>query len=322
MSNSKVPPPSYTYESLFTALTGFPKTICLFSQSDLVPIIGPSIRSTRLRPSASSNSIQLAVSFVLAGPTDIKAFVLGFIWWELHLLTFEVKNQIVGLEEDRLSKPNRPIVSGRISPDAAQTLYLVVGTVSVLYSVYHQLVLCSTIYMVAICCYNEGGMSHNWFLKSFLGSVGYVCYCWGTTIIFDHGHSLSQTSALAVALSGLIHTTTGQAQDFRDRFGDALIGRKTLPIMLPPRIARWSLMVLVGAWTGGLIYLWQPPVVATLVLSLLACISTVKFVLDHSVEADRDSYFWYNLWLITAHMLPVFKRITDAKAALCIQSHS
>ncbi|KAJ7437812.1 UbiA prenyltransferase family [Mycena galericulata] len=184
------------------------KTILLFSQSDIVPILGPS----------------LAVSMVLSGPTDIKAFTLGFLWLELHLLTFEIKNQIIGLEEDRLSKPNRPIVSGRLTIEAAQRLYLAVGIICVLYSVYHRVLLCSTIYMVAICCYNEGGMSRNWFLKSFLGSLGYVCYCWGTTIIFNHGGHLSQTSMLAIAISGLVHTTTGHAQDFRDRFGDASIG--------------------------------------------------------------------------------------------------
>ncbi|KAJ7184627.1 UbiA prenyltransferase family [Mycena filopes] len=254
-------------------------------------------------------TVKLAVSMVLAGPTDITAFILGFIWLELHLLTFEIKNQIVGLEEDRLAKPNRPIVSGRISSGAAQILYLVVGMIAVMYSVYYDLVLCTAIYMVAIYCYNEGNMARNWFLKSFLGSLGYVCYCWGTTVIFDHGEALSQTSIIAIAVSGLVHTTTGHAQDFRDRFGDASIGRKTLPILLPQSFARWSLMALVAGWTAGLVYLWSPPIVVVLVFSTLCLVSTTKFVLDHSVEADRNSYFWYNLWLITAHLLPIFKRI-------------
>ncbi|KAJ6560445.1 UbiA prenyltransferase family [Mycena capillaripes] len=174
---------------------------------------------------------------VLAGPTDVPAFVSGFVWLELHLLTFEIKNQIIGLEEDRVSKPNRPIVSGRISSDAAQTLYFAVGAFSALYSVYHQLALCSAVYMLAIYCDNELGMSRNWFLKSFLASVGYMCYCGGTTVLFDNGESLSQTSITAIAISGLVHTTTGHAQDFRDRFGDATIGRKTLAILLPPKLA-------------------------------------------------------------------------------------
>ncbi|KAJ7693940.1 hypothetical protein B0H17DRAFT_1178840, partial [Mycena rosella] len=109
------------------------------SQSDTVPILG----------------LSLAVSMVLAGPTYIAAFICGFpsLWLELHLLTFEM----IGLKEDRLSKPNRPIVSGRISLQSAQ-LYLCVGALSFLYSAY----------------YRVGGMSRNWFLKFFLEALGYV----------------------------------------------------------------------------------------------------------------------------------------------------
>ncbi|KAF7355634.1 Integral membrane protein [Mycena sanguinolenta] len=276
----------------------FCTTIFLFSKSDIVPILGPS----------------LAVAMVLAGPTDIIAFVLGFFWLELHLLTFEIKNQITGLEEDRLSKPNRPIVSGRLSVVAAQRLYLFVAVLSLTWSVFHGVLLCSFVYMLAIYCYNECGMARNWFLKSFLGSIGYVCYCWGTTIIFDHGKPLSNISLVAVVTSGLLHTTTGHAQDFRDRLGDAAMGRKTLPLLLPPRVARWSLAFLMATWTAFLIHLWTPPHTASILLSLLCLTSSAKFIRNHSVEADRDSYWYYNMWLITAHLLPVFARIAARRA--------
>lgn len=69
-------------------------TVCLFSQSDLVPIIGPTVHWFPLRISSSPQSdmrIQLAVSMVLAGPTDLWAFVKGFVWMELHLISFEVR---------------------------------------------------------------------------------------------------------------------------------------------------------------------------------------------------------------------------------------
>ncbi|KAJ7686091.1 UbiA prenyltransferase family [Mycena rosella] len=272
----------------------FIKTILLFSKSDVVPILAPS----------------LAVAMVLAGPTDFTAFLMGFFWLELHLLTFEIKNQITGLEEDRLSKPHRPIVAGRISTAGAQLLYLCVGALAFAFSMYRGVAACSILYLVAIYCYNEGGMSRNWFLKSFLGSIGYVCYCWGTTVIFDHGNTLSRISITAIATSGLLHTTTGHAQDFRDRPGDAAIGRRTLPLLLPPRLARWSLALLMSTWSAVLIRLWAPPSPVSLILALLGLTSAAKFILNHSVESDRNSYLWYNMWLITAHLLPVFARIT------------
>ncbi|KAF7352481.1 Integral membrane protein [Mycena venus] len=257
---------------------------------------------------------QLAVAMVLAGPTDMIAFTMGFFWLELHLLTFEARLatptcQIIGLEEDRLSRPSRPIVAGRLSVAAAQKLYLVFGALSFAWSMYHNLLICSGIYMVAIYCYNEGGMSRHWFLKSFLASIGYVCYCWGTTVIFDNGNALSDISITAIVISGLLHTTTGYAQDFRDHLGDAAIGRKTLPLLLPPRLARWSLAFLMAAWTALLIRIWTPLPADSLVLILLCLTSGAKFIRDHSVEADRDSYWYYNMWLITAHLLPLFARI-------------
>ncbi|KAJ6454080.1 UbiA prenyltransferase family-domain-containing protein [Mycena vitilis] len=257
---------------------------------------------------------------VLAGPTDIFAFLMGFFWLELHLLTFEIKNQIIGLEEDRLSKPNRPIVAGRLSVAAAQNLYLAVGALSFAWTP------CN---MVTIYCYNEGGISRHWFLKSFLGSIGYVCYCWGTTVIFDHGKPLSNVSLTAIAMSGLLHTATivyGHAQDFRDRPGDATIERKTLPQILPPRLARWSLAFPITVWTAALLRLWALPHAVAIIFILLCLTSGTKFVRDHSVESDCNSSWYYNVriqsifsfyqshsmsqvWLITAHLLPLFARI-------------
>ncbi|KAK7008434.1 hypothetical protein R3P38DRAFT_3023027, partial [Favolaschia claudopus] len=181
-------------------------TIFLFSKSDVAPILGPTV------PSCCYGS---------RWANRLLSFLMGFVWLELHLLTFE----ITGLEEDRLSNPTtatRAIVAGRIAVPAAQRLCICIGALSLAWSAFHGLLVCSAaVYIVAIVCYNECGLSRHWFLKSFLGSIGYVCYCWGTTVIFDHGHPLSNVSIAAIATSELLHTTTGHAQDFRDRFGDA-----------------------------------------------------------------------------------------------------
>ncbi|KAJ7689240.1 hypothetical protein B0H14DRAFT_3906683 [Mycena olivaceomarginata] len=41
--------------------------------------------------------------------------------------------------------------------------------------------------------------------------------------------------------AALLRLLSGHAQDFRGRFGDAAIGCKTLPLLLPPCIACWLL---------------------------------------------------------------------------------
>ncbi|KAJ7633398.1 UbiA prenyltransferase family [Mycena polygramma] len=272
-------------------------TAYLFNQYDIISTIGPVI----------------VVGSVLAGMPDLKAFLHGLVWQELHLIAFEIQNQITGLEEDRLSKPTRPLVSGRLTVQTAQKIYLVLIVLSLWNSAGHGLLACSILHLVSMFSYNELGLARFWALKSFIGSMGYVCYCWGMTVIFDHGRPLSRTSIIAVVLSGLIFTTTGHAQDFRDREGDAAIGRKTLAIVLPQTFARWSLMVLMLGWTAGLVYLWGPPTAVSLLFFALAAYTTIGFVRDYSEKADSVSYKWYNIWLIVAHMLPLFKRFSDAR---------
>ncbi|KAJ7671883.1 UbiA prenyltransferase family-domain-containing protein [Mycena rosella] len=271
--------------SLARNLGGALYTVFLFNQHDIISTFGPAI----------------VVGCVLAGIPDLRSLLQALVWQELHLLPFN----IYGVEEDRISKPSRPLPAGRLTVQTAQRVYLVLIGLALWNSAAHGILPCSILYLVAMLVYNEGGLSNHWAMKSFLGSVGYMCYCWGMSVIFAHGQPLSRTSIIAVILSGLIFTTTGHAQDFRDRDGDMAIGRKTLAIVLPQTFARWSLTALILAWTVGLVYLWGPPTVVAAAFFGLAT--------DYSQEADRVSYWWYNIWLIVAHVLPLFKRLADSR---------
>ncbi|KAF9004873.1 hypothetical protein BDZ89DRAFT_1169100 [Hymenopellis radicata] len=286
---------TYAHDALSRVLYGI-HTVLLFSKSDLVPVITPS----------------MGMCLVLGAPTDLASFIQGVFWFQLHILSFEVQNQITGYDEDRLSKPTRPIVSGRISLDDAQKLYYAVLALTLLYSSYHRTVHFTIPYFIAIMVYNEGGLSKNWFMKSFLGAIGYSTYISGTTRVFDHHNPLSATSIMAVLFSATIHTTTGHAQDFRDRSGDAAIGRFTLAHIEPQWIGRGSLTALVCAWTVVLVAYWEPPLPVSIVLAVLGIFSSCRYCYYQSEEADRDSYWWYSIWLLTAHALPAFRRLSDA----------
>ncbi|KAL1747284.1 hypothetical protein HDZ31DRAFT_80638 [Schizophyllum fasciatum] len=181
---------------------------------------------------------------------------------------------IVGLDEDKLSKPDRPIPSGRISPESTQILYVCLVLASLLMSARHGLLTPSAIYFAAIVAYNEYSLARNWLCKSLLSAIGY-----------------------------------GQAQDFRDREGDAAIGRKTLAHLLPQVVGRWTLGALLVAWTAVLVWFWAPPVTFSLALLALAIATTSVFVTDYSHESDRRGYWWYNMWLISCHALPIFHRL-------------
>ncbi|KAL1702258.1 UbiA prenyltransferase family [Schizophyllum commune] len=275
----------------------FVYTLYLFNKTDI---------STTVLP-------MLTFGYALAGPRSGAAFLRGFLWMELHLIAFEAITLIlpktVGLEEDRISKPFRPIVSGRISLEAAHRLHVTLVILSLIMSAIYGGLTPSIIHLIAISSYNQGGLARFWALKSPVGALGYTCLCWGVTLMFEDGNPLSPTAQLAFLLQFSIFSTTGHTQDFRDRAGDAAIGRKTLAIVLPQTLARWSLLCMLFSWSTALVYIWQPPAYVVPFYYALAARTAYHLTTDESHEGDEASYFWYNLWFSGCQLLPVFARI-------------
>ncbi|KAF8998254.1 UbiA prenyltransferase family [Cyathus striatus] len=256
-------------------------TLYLFTKSDTPLVIVP----------------MLTVAVVLAGPGDIYTFFIAFLWLELHLLAFDIKNQLIGVDEDRICKPYRPFPSGRITLPQGNALYYSVVAICFLFSLFHGLLLVTSVYFLATVSYNEFELSANPIAKSPVGAIGYMCYCWGTTYILGHHVSLSMTSVKAIVASGLIFSLTGHAQDFRDRSGDALLGRKTIPIVFSQFTARWSLVFFMFGFTWGLIIIWGPPMIVSVIFFLLSAICSFQFLNDHSEVSDRKSFKWYEAWI-------------------------
>ncbi|KAI5886105.1 uncharacterized protein SCHCODRAFT_02643238 [Schizophyllum commune H4-8] len=267
-------------------------TLYLFSESNIIGVLLPS----------------LAMAYALVGVSDVGAFLEGFVWLELHLLAFEIMNQVTGIEEDKLEKPHRPIPSGRISPSSARALYACVVACALLMSARHGITWVTAVYAVAITVYNEGGLARFWYFKSGLASLGYACFISGPAVCFSQGRPLPPQAIIALTQLGLIFFTTGHAQDFRDRDGDSLIGRRTLALILPQAFARWTLSASILAWALALCYYWAPPALFSAVVYGLAGATAVSFLTDYSQEADQRSYDLYNLWLVSCNVLPLFAR--------------
>ncbi|KAL1758623.1 UbiA prenyltransferase family-domain-containing protein [Schizophyllum commune] len=277
------------------SLMQFMYTLYLFNKTDIATTVLP----------------MLTFGYALAGPRSVAAFFRGFLWMELHLIAFEASRAafFLGLEEDRISKPFRPIVSGRISLEAAHRLHVTLVILSLIMSAIYGGLTPSIIHLIAISSYNQGGLARFWALKSPVGALGYTCLCWGVTLMFEDGHALSPTARLAFLLQFSIFSTTGHTQDFRDRAGDAAIGRKTLAIVLSQPLARWSLLCMLFSWSTALVYIWQPPAYVVPFYYALAARTAYHLTTDGSHAGDEASYFWYNLWFSACQLLPVFVRI-------------
>ncbi|KAL0059437.1 hypothetical protein AAF712_013827 [Marasmius tenuissimus] len=254
-------------------------TVFLFMKSDFPLVIVPS----------------LLCGMVLVGPTSISLFTAAWIWQNLHLLAFNIQNQLTGVEEDRLCKPDRPFASGRVSLESGPTLYLVALSASIAWSALHDLLPLSIIYTCGTWSYNELELATNPFLKTPMGGIAYWCYVGGTTYIMGGHQTLSANARYGILISGLIFGLTGHMQDFKDRSGDARMGRRTIPLLLPQRVARWSLLLLISACTYALIVIWSPPFIVSCILTIMSVITVTTLVGTHSEEDDRVNFCWYEV---------------------------
>lgn len=73
------------------------------------------------------------------------------------------------------------------------------------------------------------------------------------------------------------------------------MGRKTIPLLLSQPLARWSLAALITAWTIGLIALWRPPIVASIVFAALGLRCLVGYLSSYDERDDYVSYCWYGV---------------------------
>ena len=106
--------------------------------------------------------------------------------------------------------------------------------------------------------------------------------------------ALDYVAVLSILLSAGINATTIQAQDFKDVHGDAAIGRRTLPIILPG-IARYTILAGLTAWSIGLAWVWKLDWATAFIFLSIAGVVVSRFQFLTSVKEDQVSYYWYNV---------------------------
>ncbi|KAF9223095.1 hypothetical protein BS17DRAFT_782373 [Gyrodon lividus] len=234
--------------------------------------------------------------------------VIFWIW--MHLLQFNVANQVVDPEEDGRNKPSRPIPAGLISIRNATILrWLLIPACLLLSAMYSTHVFSVSVVIASLVIwYNELQGHEHWFSKNVMTAVGYSSFELGGTLVAGCNRSyLEPVALIAVALSIAIFATTLHCQDFKDEEGDRLIGRKTLPIVFPA-LARTSVMVGLPLWSICLTCLWKIDVICSAAFIAYAGLVGMRFMMLQGAQPDRMSCKLYSLWFSLAHLLPGYWR--------------
>jgi len=182
-----------------------------------------------------------------------------FIWGALSLWFVDVPNQILGVEEDRINKPWRPLAAGLVTPTGMWVRW-VLGTLLYLeLSWWFIRVMPWTIgWMALMAVYIFTPWLHRtWFGKNLIFVSGTFVNEFGGALAIA-GQPLDARTWMFLGWTSFWGSVVYLIQDFRDAEGDLKMQRRTLPVLLgnataTKRVAASTFLVAV---VNGLFY-WR-----------------------------------------------------------------
>lgn len=246
--------------------------------------------------------------------------MLLWVWANLLLLSVNNQRSSLSLAEDAVNKPWRPLPQGRISPEQSKTLLHWLYAITPAISTLAGGGLRQNFGLVFLgVWYNQfGGGDCNPLLRNGIVAVGYFCFASGALEV-SLGFPLpmpltgSPGSEAAVPLLkwlGIIVVaiaTTMHTQDMYDQEGDALRGRRTLPLVVGDGCARWVTVFWMGVWgiicplSWGLSFLSG----AFLLIFGLAATVGARGLMYRDVQSDKLTFWVWNVWLSCIFILPI-----------------
>ncbi|KDR74414.1 hypothetical protein GALMADRAFT_583163 [Galerina marginata CBS 339.88] len=185
-------------------------------------------------------------------------YVFLLLWLTPYIYFFNLSNQITGINEDRINKPDRPIPSGKVTLAGAQVRWAVALVAFVGLALIQPSLLPETlcwVATVAFLCLTAAG--NHWFGKNCVamttGTWALLSASWkavAPTTLWSERYVL----ALALWAGLLTHI-----QDLRDIKGDAVVGRKTFPLVFGDEASRWIItflllpLAILVLWLGDIV---------------------------------------------------------------------
>lgn len=257
-------------------------------------------------PFSAGICVVLGELFALGGIPSLRDLLLGFFSYFFISATALILNDHFDIEIDRINAPHRPLPSGMVTPRDVVILSIVTAALGIGLSAMVSVLATAVAVVIWIV-----GIAYNWrFKRTGLPGNLMVSVSVGSTFIFGGivvGHPGDAIVWWFGALAFLVDLGEEIAADAMDMEGDALIGSRSLAIVLGQRTALWisaaifgmvvavSLVPFVAGWL-------QPQfVVPLLLMDAVILYATVRILISRS-ERRRLYIRWIYLGA-TAAML-------------------
>lgn len=225
-------------------------------------------------------------------------------YFGLAIYAFCLCNQVVGIEEDRLNKPDRVIPSGLLETRGALerlALALVAFPLVAMLIGGQGLTRWALAWELVFLFYNLFGLDRHWFTKNVvfigLGVLVLLAAAWEIVAPLD---ALAWRWIIVIAV---IFGATLNLQDFRDVDGDRAMSRGTLPVTMGQERSRWIVAISI-ACTPIIVHVFlfapaqwsvltQSIEIGLTALNLLVAYRTVR---RRGPAADHTTYMLHTYW--------------------------
>lgn len=279
-------------------------TLWLFTVNDFKTMILPST----LFALFTSNYMGIDIS------TFIRRMPYVLVWTWMNLLAFTVANQRrpSSVMEDRINKPWRPMPSGRLTPESAYTLgvyaYLLAQVTSIL--VGGGTAQSILLWMLGYIYNDRGGADRGFIIRNVLNAAGFTSFASGALeVATGGGYVIGNRSIMAwLGVVAAVVATTVHTQDMYDQAGDAVVKRRTVPLVIGDNAARWSIAIALTIWSLTCPLIWKTGMLGYLISGSLGLWVAHRTLCKASVGDDRATFRIYNIWLISLYSLPLLAR--------------
>ncbi|KAF6228820.1 hypothetical protein HO173_011668 [Letharia columbiana] len=295
------------------------KTLWLFTFSDFKTIVVPSTAFAILTavsgPSLTTNSSVPSLSDLYPR----LPLVLSWTWLTLLLVDIANQRHPGSVLEDSLNKPWRPLPSGRISTFGARRLLLIAipSVLAITKFFLPQGLPVTIIAIIGSYMYNDlGGADESFLVRNLMNAAAITCFGAGAAqVAIGEQVALNVDAYRWLAIIAAIVTTTIQVQDMEDQEGDRARGRVTIPLFLGDVTARHSIALLVSAWSFVCPAYWGLNALGYVLPGAVGLTIAGRTLTMRNVQADKDNWRAWNIWMMTLYLLPVWEDIFSTVAS-------
>ena len=283
-------------------------SLWLFTSSDFKTIVGPSFVFGASNALAGAEyGLESSEEAFSRGFIQRLPLVLLYVW--TNLLPFTINNQKSpkAIKEDEINKPWRTLPSGRMSPQQAERLMLVMYVLALGLS-YVTGGLKQSVALVFLGTWynNFAGGDSSCLVRNFINAVGYVCFTSGAMEV-ALGSPLPVEPRLVqwFSMIAAIIFTTVHLQDMYDQIGDRMRGRKTVPLVIGDGPARWTTAVPMMFWGYICPRFWNSATTVVALSVLLAGSVAARSLVLTTIENDRLTFKVWNAWMTLVFLMPL-----------------